>query len=212
MPLGTQLCGLPIAIIAASLFAVMGVAKPSGVVCAESNNSHGSPACFTDSGALVRPGNYREWVYLSSGMGVTYESEDSVAERPLVFDNVFVSPEAYAEFVRSGAWPEGAVFILEVRQAEQRVSIGVRGHTQGRLRFLEASVKDSARFQEGGWAYFSFDGPQGVMDVAPPLPRTAECYDCHRKHAALDNTFIQFYPTLLDIAERLDGGAIASPD
>jgi hypothetical protein len=32
------------------------------------------------------------------------------------------------------------------------------------------------------------------------IPRTAECYSCHAQHAAVDNTFVQFYPTLLPIA------------
>jgi hypothetical protein len=33
------------------------------------------------------------------------------------------------------------------------------------------------------------------------VPTTAECYSCHEQHAAVDNTFVQFYPTLLPIAE-----------
>jgi hypothetical protein len=32
------------------------------------------------------------------------------------------------------------------------------------------------------------------------IPRTADCYSCHADHAAVDNTFVQFYPTLLPIA------------
>jgi hypothetical protein len=33
--------------------------------------------------------------------------------------------------------------------------------------------------------------------VAFPKDR---CFDCHDKNAAVDNTFVQFYPTLFDIA------------
>jgi hypothetical protein len=33
-----------------------------------------------------------------------------------------------------------------------------------------------------------------------PLPPAAECYSCHAAHAAVDTTFVQFYPTLLPIA------------
>ena len=32
------------------------------------------------------------------------------------------------------------------------------------------------------------------------IPRSAECYSCHAEHAAVDTTFVQFYPTLLPLA------------
>jgi hypothetical protein len=54
--------------------------------------STGDPR-FTADGQLMRPDNYREWIYLSSGLGMTYGPIDSAAapssER---FDNVFVTP------------------------------------------------------------------------------------------------------------------------
>jgi hypothetical protein len=33
------------------------------------------------------------------------------------------------------------------------------------------------------------------------IPTTAACYSCHASHAAMDTTFVQFYPTLLPIAK-----------
>jgi hypothetical protein len=33
------------------------------------------------------------------------------------------------------------------------------------------------------------------------IPTTATCYSCHSEHAAVDTTFVQFYPTLLPIAK-----------
>ena len=32
----------------------------------------GDKASFTKSGELVRPTDYREWIFLSSGLGMTY--------------------------------------------------------------------------------------------------------------------------------------------
>jgi len=32
------------------------------------------------------------------------------------------------------------------------------------------------------------------------IPLAADCYSCHAAHAAVDTTFVQFYPTLLPIA------------
>ncbi len=61
---------------------------------------------------------------------------------------------------------------------------------------LEVHVKDEARFQ-GKWAFFGF----GEGKTAKMVPTTAECYKCHAEHAAVDTTFVQFYPTLLPVAK-----------
>jgi hypothetical protein len=58
-------------------------------------------------------------------------------------------------------------------------------------------VKDEARFP-GKWAFFPFNGGT----TAKMIPTTADCYSCHAEHAAVDTTFVQFYPTLLPIAEN----------
>jgi hypothetical protein len=57
-------------------------------------------------------------------------------------------------------------------------------------------VKDESRFP-GKWAFFGFDsdGP------AKQVPKEAECYSCHEQHAAVDTTFVQFYPTLIEFAK-----------
>jgi hypothetical protein len=61
---------------------------------------------------------------------------------------------------------------------------------------LEVHVKDTKRFQ-GDWAFFSFSEGPGAAKM---IPTSAECYSCHQQHAAVDTTFVQFYPTLLSIA------------
>ena len=61
---------------------------------------------------------------------------------------------------------------------------------------LEVHVKDEARFP-GKWAFVDFDSGK-VGDLFPP---GAACYSCHQAHAAVDTTFVQFYPTLLPIAK-----------
>ena len=158
---------------------------------------------YSTSGQLVRPANYREWVYLTSGLGMTYGPAGASTARAPMFDNVFVTPASYREFLRSGTWPDKTMFILEIRRADTNVSINNGGHTQGKVRAIEASVKDQRRFPDGGWGYFAFDGPRGAVEAAPPLPATATCYACHKANTAVDNTFVQFYPTLFEVATRL---------
>jgi Cytochrome P460 len=61
----------------------------------------------------------------------------------------------------------------------------------------EVHVKDEARFQ-GKWAFFGFDDAA----TAKQVPKEAACYSCHEQHAAVDTTFVQFYPTLIEIAKK----------
>jgi hypothetical protein len=133
---------------------------------------------------------------------MTYGPAQPTAGRPPLFDNVFVTRDAYNAFLRTGSWPDKTMFILEGRQAETNVSINNGGHTQGGMAFMEAAVKDTARFTgTGGWGYFSFDSREGLVDSASPLPSTASCYACHSANTAVDNTFVQFYPELFAIAK-----------
>ena len=95
---------------------------------------------YSGDGKLVRPDDYREWVYLTSGLGMTYGPAGT--GRPPMFDNVFVTRESYRQFMQKGTWPEKTMFILEIRGAETSVSIDNGGQTQGGIVAIEAEVKD----------------------------------------------------------------------
>lgn len=148
---------------------------------------------FAADNQLARPANYREWVWLSSGLGMSYSAPAGAPG----FDNVFVAPASYRAFVATGKWPEKTMFVLEEREAVNKGSINKAGHFQGGLQGMVAEVKDSSRFA-GGWAFFDFS----ESSSAKALPKTAPCYSCHAQHGAVDNTFVQFYPTLLEIAKQ----------
>ena len=146
---------------------------------------------FTASGELLRPGGYREWVWLSSGLGMAYGPNASEASDP-PFDNVFAQPAAYRSFLKTGTWPEGTVLVLEIRASVSKGSINRAGHFQGEFRRIEAEVK-----QGGKWTFYAFEAqrPSGAR-----IPESASCYSCHSTHGAVDNTFVQFYPTLSEVA------------
>jgi hypothetical protein len=155
---------------------------------------------YTADNQLMRPSNYREWVYLSSGLGMTYGPAAAPGEPR--FDNVFVNPEAYRAFLATGEWPDGTIFALEVRRSSSKGSINQSGHFQADLAAVEFEVKDGRRFP-GGWAYFGFPGPEEKLAAsAKPLPATASCHACHSANGAVQNTFVQFYPTLLEVARK----------
>src|SRR5262249_3037063 len=139
---------------------------------------------FNASGELARPADYREWIYLTTGLDMFYGPVASAMRRDggSVFSNVYVTPAADRDFMRSGKWPEKTMFILEARRAETAASIDNVGKSQGPLLAIESAVKDTARFgkNEGsnGWGYFAFDGPGGLKDSASALPTSAACYSC----------------------------------
>lgn len=149
---------------------------------------------YTASGELKMPENYREWVFLTSGVDMSYSATETPEHS--VFDNVFVNPSAYREFLKTGTWPDKTVLVLEIRGAEGAASINKRGHTQSQeIRGLEMHVKDSSK--EGSWTFYGFNNP----NTGTPFPRTASCYSCHQQHGIVDTTFVQFYPTLLPLAK-----------
>ena len=152
---------------------------------------------FTSDGQLMRPDNYREWIFLSAGLGMTYGKAQAAPNAPPRFDNVFVSPQAYKAFLETGAWPEKTMFALEVRSSTSKGSINKGGHYQEEIAALEIEVKDSSRFPNKG-AYFDF---KTAEQTAPPLPASASCHACHSTNGAVENTFVQFYPTLIPVAK-----------
>jgi hypothetical protein len=151
---------------------------------------------YTGDGQMRFPDNYREWVYLSSGFDMSYDPAAQMDHH--MFDNVFVNPEAWRAFMASGTWPDKTVFVLELRHAESKGSINQKGNFQDSVMGVEVHVKDQARFQ-GNWAFFRFPS---AGQAAKMIPTTASCYSCHSDHGAVDNTFVQFYPTLLPIATK----------
>lgn len=154
-------------------------------------------ATFTADGKLVFPADYRTWVYLSSGMDMAYSDLPGLATMH-VFDNVFVDRAAYAAFLKTGHWPEGTVMILEVRRGEGKTAINRKGQFQTGVMAREAHVKDKR--YASGWAFFSFAGEA----AAGPHPQTSDCNQCHEQHAAVDTTFVQFYPTLMPVAKAMN--------
>jgi hypothetical protein len=150
---------------------------------------------YTKDGALALPKDYREWVFLSSGLGMTYNPAAAPNGKP-PFENVFVNPAAYRGFLKTGMWPDKTVLLLEVRASDSQVSINKDGRIQTKVVAMEAHVKDNAR---GGWAFYGF---QNGAEQGTLFPKTADCYSCHQQNGGTDTTFVQFYPTLIETAKQ----------
>jgi hypothetical protein len=150
---------------------------------------------YDEKGQLLRPADYREWMFLSAGYGMNYSPEPGSHE---MFTNVFVQRWAYDEFTKSGKWPEQTMFVIDERDAASRSSINQKGHYQTDLMGLAVEVKDSERNPDK-WAYYGFAADSKSSGA---MAHGNSCWSCHDAHAAVEHTFVQFYPTLKPIAKK----------
>ena len=175
---------------------ILGLVLLAGV-CLPAFGAEDDPQ-YTSDGLMRLPANFREWIFLSAGLAMTYgPAGQTNAEGNPRFDNVFAPPAAYRSFLKTGTWPDKTILVLEIRDSDSHVSINNGGRVQTGLTAVEVHVKDTARFK-GGWAFFAFD----KSDKAKLIPASANCYSCHSEHGAVDTTFVQFYPTLIDVAKQ----------
>jgi hypothetical protein len=152
---------------------------------------------YDASGALIRPKNFETWVFVGSSTGLTYEP--GISKGTGEFHDVYIRPESYREYVRTGRFPEKTMFVLALYPPEDKVSPAKGGYFEGNLVGMAASVKDHQHSSDG-WAYFNFAEGGRLKDTATASPKSA-CFACHKQHAADDNVFVQFYPILRPIAE-----------
>jgi hypothetical protein len=149
---------------------------------------------YDAKGHLLRPADYRDWEFLSAGYGMNYSPAPGSHE---MFTNVFVQRWAYQEFLKSGKWPEQSMFVIDERDAESKGSINKKGHYQTDLMGLVVEVKDSARNPDR-WAYYGFEPKANTAEAMAK----GNCWSCHDQHAAVEHTFVQFYPTLKPVAKN----------
>jgi len=184
---------------------VLAMLASLAAMTADSQPPAGDGPQYENGTDLVRPTDYRSWPFIGAGLGMTYDGERGTQaagpDNPR-FTHAFVNPTSYEHFMRTGSWPDGTVFMLEFRASQTEGSINRAGRFATRLTFLEAEVKDS-RFADG-WAFYAFGPGDQLARVARPLAgqEVASCIECHSEHAAVERTFVQFYPHLLDVARE----------
>jgi len=130
--------------------------------------------------------------------------EQLFAAHPGKIAAVFLEPEKdkppandFLHEVQKLCQKNGTVFILEIRASASEGSINKAGHFQSDVTGIEVEVKDTARFPNK-WAFFGFGTN---AQTARPTPDNAGCQACHSQNGAVDNTFVQFYPTLIPVAK-----------
>jgi hypothetical protein len=188
-------------------------AKPA----AEVSRGKSSGPQYTENGELKVPTDFYTWIFVGSNLGIEYREPgapestpakaDEKADKPRNFHNVYINPEAYEHFVKTGKFPEKTVLVLDMYKAEagEPKDIVSDGRFPGKQTGVAVAVKDSARpdGSKTDWAYYEFglDKP-----TAKAFPNKA-CFDCHLEHADIDNVWVRFYPTLRRLpADKKTGG------
>lgn len=154
---------------------------------------------FNEQGELIQPKNFewREWIYV--GTPVTPHSLNPPEASFPEFHNVYIDPESFKHYSKTGKFRDGTVLIKELVSVGATEASSGKGYFEGDFIGLEASIKDSKRFKDepGFWAYFTFS------HKAPPYPETAKLQPaascntaCHQAKAADDWVFTQHYPVL----------------
>jgi hypothetical protein len=148
-------------------------------------------AKFNRAGELVRPTDYREWIFV--GAPVTpKDMNDGKAAFP-EFHNVYIDPASWAHYKKTGEFRSGTIIVKELTSVGTKRSASGNGYFQGEFLGIAATVKDKKRFADkpSNWAYFGFDDKPSA--AAQP---DDSCATCHKAEAAEDMVFTQHYPVL----------------
>ncbi len=150
---------------------------------------------FTSDGALVRPENYREWVYVGTPL-TPNDMNNGKAPFP-EFHNVYIAPNAWEHYKKTGNFPEGTTMVKELVSVGSKQAVSGAGYFMGDFIGLEATIKSKEHFPDepGNWAYFSFGHEYPLADTAKAFP-SQSCNACHAASAADDFVFTQYYPVL----------------
>lgn len=159
---------------------------------------------YTQSGELILPKNFEEWVYLGSPL-TPNALNDGHAGFP-EYHNVYIEPGSYHIYKQTGSFPEGTILFKELQRTltpenpdGSRSEASGRGYFPGALNGADVSVKDSKRFAAtNGWGFFNFHHSEPKAATAVLMPND-KCAFCHQTGAKKDMVWTQFY-------RRLDTG------
>ena len=150
---------------------------------------------FAADGKLKQPVGYRKWVYVGEVI-TPNDMNDGEATFP-EFHSVYMDPESFAEYEKTGKFRDGTVLIKELSSVGSKKAPSGNGYFQGEFTGLEATIKDSKRFKDepGNWAYFDWGHKLPLKHEVAKSP-TLACNKCHQDNAQTDWLFTQYYPVM----------------
>ena len=198
--------GAALVVLATAIVSMLGTTGCSGTPEANSQESASSVvrAEFNDDGEVLRPDDWRSWIYVGSPLTPNALNNGS-APFP-EFHNVYMEPSAFETYQQTGEFPEGTQIAKELVSVVSKDAhsdgstsqVSGRGYFQSEFQGLELTIKDSSRYPDepGGWVYFSFGHQAEPYNATASPQATANCNSCHQASAQQDWVFTQFYPVL----------------
>ena len=90
---------------------------------------------YDAKGDLKRPADFRTWVFVGANIGLAYHSDlpDTTPRKqdqakkagPGEFHNVYIQPEAYEHYLKTGKFPDRTVLVMDVYEAKERDAKGI---------------------------------------------------------------------------------------
>ena len=170
---------------------------------------------YTESGDLILPKNFHEWVYVGSPLtplalngGKPCPEPPSSSSGPCTgfpeYHNVYIEPGSYEIYKKTNVFPEGTIMFKELQltlpPAEfpdgSRTEPSGRGYFPGPFNGADVTVKDTKRYADTeGWGYYNFNHHEPKAPTAK-LKAKNECAFCHIASAKKDGVWTQFYRLL----------------
>ena len=159
------------------------------------------PPKYTESGDLVLPDTFREWVFVGSSL--TPNALNGGHALFPEYHNVYMEPCSFKSFEQTHMFPEKMILFKELQltlpgqnAGGSRTEPSGSGYFPGPLNGADVMVKDSKRYVEsGGWGYYSFGHREPKAPTAQ-VKIKEECAYCHINSAKKDQVWAQFYPLL----------------
>jgi len=170
--------------------------------CAQSEKKviEKSYAMYNEKGELLRPKDYRSWVF--AGSATTPKFLDSTALFP-DFQNVYIDPVSFEFWKENGYFREGTVMVKELLWATDKRILPIgQGFVQGDAYDVAVTIKETIKYPNvpGGWEYFHF-GQNEVGDypeASGVVGLSLGCVACHSSSEAGYGPFPELYAPLRD--------------
>ncbi|MFA4938844.1 cytochrome P460 family protein [Brevundimonas sp.] len=160
---------------------------------------------FNAEGQAALPKGYRSWVHTNTSWEtIAITILDGTVTKTPEMHSVYVEPNTYRIFMRTGRWPEGALMVKEFSTTSTDPA-ECSGPPAFTCRFGTTTVifpqertgvgvmlKDTRRFPDepGGWAYFSFGHQTPPYQAFSPARRREQCAQCHIDNVGPDHDYV----------------------
>lgn len=165
----------------------------------------GGSLVFNEQGLAAFPKGYRHWVHTYTAWETIATSflDGKVTKTPELH-SVYVEPNTYRIFMKTGKWPEGALMIKEfsTTNTDPKQCSGPPAYTcklgADTIIFpqehtgIAVMLKDNKRYanEPGGWAYFSFGHQAPPYEKLSPARDRAQCAQCHIDNVGPKNDYV----------------------